>query len=51
MSGTHKIYIPAGEWLVASITSYCQTHGIGSADWAPSFWYPQRGSKTSGNKY
>jgi predicted DNA-binding protein with PD1-like motif len=32
MDGTYKIYIPAGEWLVANITSYCQTHGIGNAD-------------------
>jgi predicted DNA-binding protein with PD1-like motif len=32
MSATYKVYIPAGEWLVASITAYCQTHGIGNAD-------------------
>lgn len=32
MSRTYKVYIPAGEWLVASMTSYCQTHGIGNAD-------------------
>src|SRR5207247_193680 len=24
--------IPAGEWLIAGLTSYCQIHGIGNAD-------------------
>src|SRR5262249_39905636 len=32
VSGTHKIYIPAGNWIVASITAYCQANGIGNAD-------------------
>jgi predicted DNA-binding protein with PD1-like motif len=32
MSEVHKIYIPAGQWIVANLTAYCQAHGIGNAD-------------------
>jgi len=32
MSSTHKVYIPAGNWIVASITAYCQANGVGNAD-------------------
>jgi predicted DNA-binding protein with PD1-like motif len=31
MSEAHKVYIPAGQWIVTSLTSYCQAHGIGNA--------------------
>src|SRR5262245_21114198 len=27
-----KVYVPAGNWLVASLTNYCQSRGIGNAE-------------------
>jgi predicted DNA-binding protein with PD1-like motif len=32
MSDVHKVYVPAGEWLVESLTSYCQAEGIGNGE-------------------
>ena len=31
MGVSHKLYVPAGNWLVASLTSFCQTRKIGNA--------------------
>jgi predicted DNA-binding protein with PD1-like motif len=28
----YKVYVPAGNWLVASLTTYCQAQGIGNAE-------------------
>ena len=32
MHPVHKFYIPDGSWVVESLTSYCQTYGIGNAE-------------------
>jgi predicted DNA-binding protein with PD1-like motif len=32
MSDVNKLYIPAGAWVVATLTSFCQARGIGNAD-------------------
>lgn len=32
MSETYKFYVPAGYWLIESLTAFCQTNGIGNAD-------------------
>lgn len=31
MSDAYKVYVPAGNWLVASLTTYCQKQGLGNA--------------------
>jgi predicted DNA-binding protein with PD1-like motif len=31
MNTIHKLYIPAGQWVVESLTGFCQAHGIGNA--------------------
>lgn len=31
MGASHKLYVPAGCWLVASLTSFCQDQKIGNA--------------------
>lgn len=31
MTEPYKLYIPAGQWLVATLTSYCLANGIGNA--------------------
>lgn len=32
MSGTHPVYVPAGSWLVATLTAYCSANGVGNAE-------------------
>ena len=32
MSDVHKVYVPAGNWLVQSLTNYCQSQRIGNAE-------------------
>lgn len=32
MSDAHKVYIPAGNWLVETLTAYCQAEAIGNGE-------------------
>jgi predicted DNA-binding protein with PD1-like motif len=32
MSEVHKLYVPAGNWLVENLTTYCQSQRIGNAE-------------------
>src|SRR5262245_58821918 len=32
MSAVHKLYLPANNWVVATLTAFCQARGIGNAE-------------------